>query len=136
MSDPFAIAFDRQARLLRLTLNGLWSPLTVASFTAHLLVTATRERFVSRPVDVLSDSRRFAVQTGTVAAAFEGLMAKAANHGAGRTAIVVGSSLNKLQAERTLASPNVRVFLAMDEAEQWLAGSTAAAAPRAAGINR
>lgn len=39
----------------------------------------------------------------------------------GRTAIVVGSALSRLPAERTLAHPRVRVFTAMEDATRWLA---------------
>ena len=37
-----------------------------------------------------------------------------------RSAVVVGSQLNKLQAERTLFHPRVQVFRSLIEAEEWL----------------
>lgn len=42
----------------------------------------------------------------------------------GRTAIVVGSVINKLQAQRTLIDPDLRVFLTLDEATAWLGRSS------------
>jgi hypothetical protein len=39
----------------------------------------------------------------------------------GRAAVVVGSQLNKAQAERTLVHPRVRVFTTMKAARAWLA---------------
>jgi len=38
-----------------------------------------------------------------------------------RAASVVGSHLNKLQAERTQTHPRIKIFLTMEEAEAWLA---------------
>ena len=40
----------------------------------------------------------------------------------GHVAIVVGSQLNKLQAERTLVHPRVRIFLSMEDADRWFGG--------------
>lgn len=40
-------------------------------------------------------------------------------------AIVVGSHLNRMQAERTHTDPRFRVFMTMAEAEAWLAGKAA-----------
>jgi len=49
----------------------------------------------------------------------------------GRTAVVVGSQLNRAQAERTLVHPRVRIFMGMDEALEWLNQPQAPAIPPA-----
>ena len=70
--------------------------------------------------DGLCDSREFKVQSRDVSEALGRIDDASRTMREGRTAIVVGSMMNKLQAERTLKSAGTRVFLTMDEAEAWL----------------
>ncbi len=61
---------------------------------------------------------------------FDDLLPRIAEAGlsltSGRAAAVVGSHLNKLQAERTQNHPRLKVFLSMAEAEAWLDAAPAA----------
>lgn len=117
----YTISFDAPSRTLRLTLKGLWSAATLAGFAAELLVKATAARVRYGDFALLSDASGFPVQTARVAEGFEAILARGAKVHAGPVAIVVASVLNKMQAERTLKSPRLRVFLSLDEARQWLA---------------
>lgn len=69
---------------------------------------------------ILSDSSRFPVQSLAVASGFERIRARGSKLHKGPTAIVVGSYLNKVQAERSLKGARIRVFLSADEARDWL----------------
>lgn len=121
MDAPFAIRFDARTSVLHLTLSGFWTPDTLRDFARALLAEVARIQKTRPSFDVLSDSRAFPVQSPEVGQGFTRLMSGSSERNTGRRAIVVASALNKMQAERTLASPNLRVFLDPDEAAAWLA---------------
>lgn len=126
----YSIRFDAQSRILELRLEDFWSSATLARFAAELLVRATALRVRHGGFAILSDSSRFPVQSPEVAQGFERLMARGTKSHTGPTAIVVASVLNKMQAERSLKAPRVRVFLDADEAKQWLQAEWSAAQAR------
>ena len=116
----YSIKFDPPSRTLHLSLDGFWTSVTLASFAAELLVETTALHLRYGSYAILSDSSRFPVQSPEVAAGFDGIMKRGAEVHNGPTAIVVASILNKMQAERSVRGPNVRVFLSADEARGWI----------------
>lgn len=125
-SCVYNIFFDSDARILHLVLEDFWTPDTLARFAGDLLeqiaAAARHGRFA-----MLSDSSRFPVQSPEVAQGFERLLASGAERHNGAVAIVVASVLNKLQAERSLRAPHIKVFLDADKARAWLAEQQRAA---------
>lgn len=117
----FDVRFDAKTGILHLEIAGFWTRVTLAGFAARLLLEVGRLRLTRRGFAVLSDARRFPVQAPDVADGFEALTRRGARHHRGRTAIVVGSMLAKMQAERSMVAGGLRVFLDMDEARAWLA---------------
>lgn len=116
----YDMEFDAQNGTVRLRLTGLWTAETMTRFHEALLA-LTRRLERSHPTFViLSDCRTYPVQSSDVMLGWSRLL------GAGRNlvhrpyAIVVGSTLNKLQAQRALDAPNITVFTDMDHAEEWL----------------
>ena len=124
----YRIHYDAGERLLHLTLEGFWTPATLAAFAAELLVRTTAIRRSGLPYGLLSDSTRFPIQSPLVAAGFERITARGVEQHMGPAAIVVAGALNRMQAERTLKSERVRVFLDMAEARAWLIDELAATA--------
>ncbi|WP_188055892.1 hypothetical protein [Sphingosinithalassobacter sp. CS137] len=116
----YDIRFDEQRGLLNLTLRGFWSLETLDAFRTELVEVAARVREQRPSFPVLSDSIAFAVQSVEVADRLGELMLAGAQVNSGRVAIVVGSILNKKQAERALQAPNLRVFVDKEEALEWL----------------
>ncbi|WP_374943956.1 hypothetical protein [Sphingomonas sp.] len=117
---PFDVAFDRSARLLRWTMRGFWTMADVAAFAGAMRAAIGHLGAPPHRSDGLCDSREFPVQSGPVSAALGEIDRIGSATRQGRFAIVVGSTMNKLQAERTLKGEGVRVFLSMQEAEAWL----------------
>lgn len=70
-------------------------------------------------VDVPSDSRALPVPLPEVGQGR--LMSGSRERNTGRRAIVVAGAPGRMQAGRTLAGPNLRVFLNLEEARAWLA---------------
>lgn len=119
-APDYAIEFDKAARLLRLRLSGFWTEDVLRRFAADLLAAVQSAGAAGTPFDVLSDTSRFPVQSTEVAQGFERIMQAGASMHQGRTAIVVASTLNKIQAERIFTEPTVRIFTAAEEAARWL----------------
>ena len=127
MAEPgFEIRYDAQEHVLHMRIWGFWSVLTLAAYTTRLLIETARLR--GEDYDILSDSRSFEVQGAAVSAGFERIAARGARMQRGRTAIVVASQLNRIQAQRTTGGERTRIFLDMDEARAWQAAGRAAAA--------
>lgn len=93
---------------------------TVARFAAELLIRTTAARLRYGRFAMLSDSTEYPVQSATVSAYFERIMARGIDMDIGPCAIVVGSYLNKVQAERIFDNDRVKVFIDGSDAASWL----------------
>lgn len=117
----FRIDYDRRANCLNIHVAGFWKPEDVAELAREAGAKALAARAIRSDFDACVESLDFPVQAMDVA----DLLAQSVRAGltitTGRAAIVVGSQLNKAQAERTLAHPRLRVFLTMAAARAWLA---------------
>ena len=117
--DGYAIDFDPMAERLSLRLEGFWNDATADAFGTALreqiaAILKTTSRF-----DTLSDATAFPVQSASVSTKFGSLMYALGTARHGRIAVVVASTLNKLQAERALGNA-VAVFLDRCAACAWL----------------
>ena len=117
----FHVEYDPRANYLGLTVKGFWKPEDVAPFAAAVGTGAQAARNIRPDFDVIVESLDFPVQAIDVADLLVNIMRGGMALTSGRAAVVVGSHLNKVQAERTLLHPRVRVFLALDAAKAWLA---------------
>jgi hypothetical protein len=115
----YTIDHDREAGIIRISVEGFWDAATAERFGADLRRPLTEAKASGRPVLVLSDARTFVVQPPEVAAIFarfeeeQGRMRD-------RMAMVVGSMLAKMQGERAVAGSTTRFFATPEEAEAWL----------------
>jgi len=114
----YSIAFDSKARIIRVSVAGFWSTETVDAFFAELLPSLARLKATGLPVLALSDARQFPIQTAEVGEAFARRDLEAAKL-RDRMAIVVGSTLGRLQGRR-YTGPNLDYFTSFEEAERWL----------------
>lgn len=117
----FNVEYDPRTNCLGLTVKGFWKPDDVATFAAAVGAGAQAARNIRPDFDVIVESLDFPVQAIDVADLLVNIMRGGIALTSGRAAVVVGSHLNKVQAERTLLHPRVRVFLALDAAKAWLA---------------
>ena len=116
----FRIELDADAKLVRITVAGFWEPQDVPVFAKAVGARAQEARAAGDDFNVLIESLDFPVQSNEVADLLASVMAGGAALTSGWIAVVVGSQLNKLQAERTLLHPRLRVFLSIAEARDWL----------------
>ena len=113
--------YDPHRNLVRVMIRDFWTPETVREFAVAAGAKATAVRAIRADYDVLIDSREFPVQANDVADLLPTIAEAGLSLTSGRAASVVGSHLNKLQAERTQTHPRFGVFMTMEDAEAWLA---------------
>lgn len=116
----FQVEYHAHANYLSVTVKGFWKPEDVTAFAARVGSKAQEARAIRPDFDVIVESLAFPVQANDVADLLTSIMQAGMALTSGRAAVVVGSHLNKAQAERTLVHPRVRVFLTLDDARQWL----------------
>ena len=117
----FHVEYDPRANCLTLRVKGFWKPDDVPVFATAVGAEAQRAKSIRPDFNVLVESFAFPVQAIDVADLLAGLMRGGMTLTSGRAAVVVGSHLNKAQAERTLVHPRLRVFLTLEDAKEWLA---------------
>ena len=118
----FHVEYDRGTNCVNIKVEGFWKPEDVAGLAREVNVQAKAARAIRPDFDTCVESPKFPVQAADVADLLAHVMRAGMTMTTGRTAVVVRGPLNKLQAERTLVHPRVRVFLTVDEARAWLAG--------------
>ncbi|WP_218821577.1 hypothetical protein [Sphingobium sp. Z007] len=117
----FHVNYDPRTNCLTMKVEGFWKPDNVVALAKEVGLKAHQARAIRDDFNVIVESFDFPVQSNEVADLLAGIMRGGMTLTSGRTAVVVGSQLNRAQAERTLVHPRVRVFLAMEEAQTWLA---------------
>jgi len=116
----FHVEYDHRANCLAIRVDGFWQPEDVAALAREVNAKGREAKAIPGDFNVTVDSLQFPVQANDVADLLTGIMRGGMTLTTGRAAVVVGSQLNKLQAERTLVHPTVRVFVTIEEARVWL----------------
>lgn len=116
----FQVDYDRQTNRLTLRVWGFWTAEDVMAFAKEVGLKANQARAIREDFNVLVESLEFPVQANDVADLLTNVMRGGMALTSGRSAVVVGSQLNRAQAERTLVHPRVRVFMTLEDAWRWL----------------
>lgn len=117
----FRVDYDVLTNVLTISVRGFMALEDVAVLAEAVDAKARQAHAISDDFDVIVESLEFPVQANDVADHLTEIMRRGIVLTSGRAAVVVGSQLNKLQAERTLVHPRLRVFPTMDAARAWLA---------------
>jgi hypothetical protein len=120
-SQNHKLQFDPVSGLLTIKLGGFWDDKSVHLFRGELR--STMQQITSGNLDfqTLCDCRGFVVQSQTVMNEIAQTMANGVETKLGRTAIVVDSVLSKMQINRLVANPKIRLFENFELASAWLA---------------
>lgn len=118
----FDVQYDSVLDTIILSVRGHLAPDQVGALSAAVDAATLEASARSGMFDVIVESLEFPVQAHEVAELLTHVMTLGMARTGGRAAVVVGSHLNRLQAERTLVHPRLRVFLSLDEAQAWLSG--------------
>lgn len=117
---PFEIHVDEVAGIVRTVLRGFWTIEDMQAFGRGMLEAVGPVARGHVVFGLLSDATAFKIQSVEVSEAFARMMAQGSRIHRGPTAIAVGSTLNKLQAERLFTDPGVRIFMDFGEARRWI----------------
>ncbi len=117
----YEIHYEAENNILFYRVSGFWTMSILTDFGNDIMREIKKIKVSRENFDVLNDSLDFAIQAPDVAAAIGAMMPVGAKLTTGRKAFVVGSMLGKIQTERTLAHPSMRVFLSLADARAWLA---------------
>jgi hypothetical protein len=110
---------DQQANIIRVLGRGLWSERYARAHFEELEWTLQRTRATRAPVRVLVDIREAAVQTPETTQCLADATDRLYKPG-DRIAIVVASSLLKLQMRRATNASIHEIFISLNAAETWL----------------
>lgn len=116
----FQVDYDRHINCLSIAIKGFLSPEEAAWLATEVGTKARAAQAIRPDFNVIVESLEFPVQANDVADLLADIMRAGMMLTSGRAAVVVGSYLNKMQAERTLMHPRLRVFMTIDEARRWL----------------
>lgn len=115
----YSVAYDSANGIIRMVVEGFWDVQTVDDFADEMMPMMALAKARSGRVFILSDARKFPVQSAEVGAAFgrsEATMGQLRD----RMAMVVGSTLAKMQGERAVAGSSTAFFSSIEDAEAWL----------------
>ena len=112
--------YDAARNRVLVDIRDFWTVATVREFATAAGAFAQGVRATRDDYDILIDSRDFPVQANDVADLLPNIAEAGLTLTSGRAASVVGSHLNKLQAERTQTHPRIRIFMTVEDAEAWL----------------
>lgn len=117
LHQNFALVLETDPALLRATLSGTWESRSLARFRTELVEALDRLQRLQSPPRLLIDARSAAVQTQDIVS---DLQRFASDFQFVRVAVVVATTLTKMQIQRIVPSPSHRVFQSQDDALQWL----------------
>jgi hypothetical protein len=116
----YEMSFDSGHALLTVTKSGFWSMADLRAFTGAFL-TLDRELRRKHPgYRIFADCRAYSVQSADVSQAYTEIFDDLSTYHQGRFAIVVPSTLARMQARRAMPHAIVNVFTDPDEAMRWL----------------
>jgi hypothetical protein len=118
VSNPFTILHD-PAGFIRVAGAGLWSPTEIDRHFVELGHVVRTERALKGRVRVLVDLRGAGTQSPETAARI-GVATAATYRSGDRVAIVVGSSLAKMQLRRIVRTSEHEFFVSPEAAATWL----------------
>ncbi len=117
----YSFDFDEAAGVLRASAGGFWSADDADAFREELRARATDARRRAGRLRLLVDGTGSQVQKPEVTDRLATLAAALIQSPRDRIAVVIGSSLIKMQAERVLQTDGAQAFLSSAEANAWLA---------------
>ncbi len=115
---PFEISGDEEIGIIQAALRGFWTIEIFEAFERAMLAKSARMKSLHSVYALFSDCTEFPVQASDVVHLFQRI--EGPESVGGPTAILVGSALVKLQAERVLTDPAIRAFTDRQRAEAWL----------------
>ncbi|WP_294215113.1 hypothetical protein [uncultured Sphingomonas sp.] len=120
----YTFAFDEQARIFTIRLQGFWTPPVLAAFVDEVTARSVGQARRYGRYGVFVDCREYQVQTGALAEGFASVIGRASSQER-PVCLLFSAMLVKLQAERSLGTTAAKIFLDETAARDWLAAQLA-----------
>lgn len=120
VSVEYSFSYDEPRILLMIELNGYWSLETFNGYKQEYLAWHDKIRRRHPHYRAFGDCVNYPVQSNEVGQAYIGLFSKLLSENNGYNAILVASSLSRIQAQRLIPQSNVKVFTERKAAMDWL----------------
>ena len=111
---------DEPSGILLVGTSGFWSPSTAISFKQQLKHRLDTSRRKHGHALSLIDGRESVVQSAEVMAHLGDIESDVVSGKDDRSALILTSSLLKMQAQRNMVTPRSMAFLSFDAARTWL----------------
>ncbi len=119
-APSFTIVPDRAARLIRYWLQGLWDADTHKQYSAAVIAEMRKFHAAGIPFNLLGDLRDFKTQAQDLDGQRQDLVSTALSLGLNKCAIILSSSIVKLQLSRLTTTKAIAFFTSEEEAKEWL----------------
>lgn len=119
-NTKFQFAPEEKTGIVRASLEGFWTVDTVDSYWNILEDRIKRSQDAHGRLLMVMDCTRLQVQPNDVVARMEERGVKLISNERDRIAVIVDSSLLKMQGKRVLDSSQIQNFGSQSEAEKWL----------------
>jgi hypothetical protein len=116
----FEVSVEIPRKLLRMTLRGFWDGSTFDAFATEFERALQTLHRAGGCDAAIVDGREFAVQSKEILGRFGEIMQKNGPYLAKRTASIIPTQLNRMQAARVTESLTRHDFTTMEDAEAWL----------------
>ncbi len=120
--EPFEVSVDLGRKLLTLRMRGFWDNATFEAFATEFSRALQQLHRAGGCEYALVDGSEFAVQSRDILGRFADVMSQNERFLAKRTASIIPTELNRMQAARVGDSLDRRDFSTRAEAEAWLFG--------------
>ena len=128
--QPFIFTLDRDRALLRVELHGFWDLATMDSYEPQFhQALAELDSLGAVRTSCLVDARDYPVQSHAITERQNWFVAKLGPLQADRAALIVATTLVRMQAARGLPEDRMRVFESETEALAWLGCAPEECAP-------
>jgi hypothetical protein len=116
----FEIHSDHEADMVRIVVEGFWQPDDFVDFFKAISAEEAHFTSKSKTFRAMCDARTFTVQGGDVVQLFSGFFERPGIP-ISRAALIISSTLLKLQVMRVIGDQRYRFFDDIHEAEAWIA---------------
>ena len=120
LTPTYSVAVDEVRSELHFVTSGLFDETTMRAFNEEIARAVGPILAQKRPMRALGDLSGYVVQTREISAKMAETLAAAEAVGIERVAIIMTSTLVKMQYQRISEGRNVKIFDNREEALEWL----------------
>jgi hypothetical protein len=120
MKAKYRFTFDPAKSILHVSLSGFFNPTDLSEYLSSRAKEREQARHLSGRLRMIVDARAAPVQSPDTAAEVQSDWEDAIRSPLDKIAVIPSSALHAMQTRRTIQSEQIRVFMSVDEAEQWL----------------